>query len=109
MIVADRTDRITAYNPGDLSDTGQWSPSGSFMDNLWRYGVKPLYTIFPKPGEFYRVVSHLSNANDTSENPDVDLEFNSETQNPWSPLISGVNFMVVMLIMSCLWFWRSDY
>ncbi len=109
MLVADRTDRVTAYDLDGLSKHKTWSPGGDTMDKIWRWGVRPLYTVFPKPGEFYRVVTHLSNANDTSENRDVDLEFTSDTENPWSPLFSGLNFMAIMLFLSCLWFWRTDY
>ena len=109
MLVADRTDRVTAYDLDSFSSTDVYSPAGSALDNAWRYGIKPLYFAFPKPGEFYKVVSYLSSSSDTSTNLDVDLAFQEPTPNPWSPLTSGLVFMGVMLFISCIVFMRTDY
>lgn len=109
MYVADRTDRVTAYDLDSFNATETFTPNGTLMHNAWRYGIKPLYFAFPKPGEFYKVVSHLSSASDTSTNLDVDLAFQETPTNPWSPLTSGLTFMAVMLMLSCLVFSRTDY
>lgn len=79
------------------------------MDNAYRYVIKPLYFAFPKPGEFYKVVTYLSGSADAERNPDVDLTILNPSPNPWSPLTSGLAFMAVMLGLSCLTFSRTDY
>jgi ABC-type transport system involved in multi-copper enzyme maturation permease subunit len=109
MYVADRTDRITDYDLTNLSAGESFSPPGTMMQKAWRYGIKPLYYAFPKPGEFYKVVSHLSSSTDAANNTDVDLTLQSVRPNPWSPLFSGLAFMAVMLGISCLTFARTDY
>ncbi len=109
VLVADRTDRVSRYSLADFSKGSVFSPSGTWMQKTWRYGIKPLYFAFPKPGEFYKVVSHLSSSNDSQHNPDVDLTLQDPRPNPWSPLISGLVFMGVMLGISCLVFSRTDY
>lgn len=109
MIVADREDRVTHYTIDDLALQETRSPSGTWMQKTWRYGIKPLYSVFPKPGEFYKVVTHLSSSNDAEANRDVDLTFQDVQPNPWSPLISGLVFMGVMLGIASLLFARTDY
>ena len=79
------------------------------MQKAWRYGIQPLYSVFPKPGEFYKVVTHLSSSNDSQTNRDVDLTLQDVEPNPWSPLVSGLAFMGVMLGLACLVFARTDY
>ncbi|QEG25219.1 ABC transporter permease [Mariniblastus fucicola] len=109
MFVADRTDRVTGYDLKDMTRKETKSPTGTWMQRTWRYGIKPLYFAFPKPGEFYKVVTHLSSSSDAQHNPDIDLTFQEVRPNPWSPLISGLVFMAVMLTISCLTFSRTDY
>ncbi len=109
ILVADRTDRVTSYSLSDFSKREARTPSGSYMDKAYRYAIKPLYFAFPKPGEFYKVVSYLSSSSDTKRNPDVDLTTRDSSSNPWSPLTSGLTFMAVMLGLSCLTFSRTDY
>lgn len=109
LLVADREDRVTQYSLDGLSSLESYSPAGTWMQNIWRYGVQPLYYVFPKPGEFYKVVAHLSSASDAQQNRDVDLTFQEVRPNPWSPLINGSVFMALMLGISCLTFARTDY
>ena len=109
LLVADRTDRVTRYSLSDFSKNETLSPGGTVMDNAYRYVIKPLYFAFPKPGEFYKVVTYLSGSADAERNPDVDLTILNPSPNPWSPLTSGLAFMAVMLGLSCLTFSRTDY
>ena len=109
MLVADRQDRVTSYTIDGLSSQESLSPGGTGMQKAWRYGIQPLYSVFPKPGEFYKVVTHLSSSNDSQTNRDVDLTLQDVEPNPWSPLVSGLAFMGVMLGLACLVFARTDY
>ena len=109
MYVADRTDRVTEYDIDSLATGNTWSAKPTKMQHFWRYGIKPLYFAFPKPGEFYKVVAHLSSTNDSQHNPNVDLTTQSVRSSPWSPLVSGLVFMAVMLSLSCFVFSRADY
>jgi len=109
MLVADREDRVTSYAIDGLVRGETRSPAGTTMQKAWRYGINPLYSVFPKPGEFYKVVTYLSSSNDSETNQDVDLTFQAVQSNPWSPLVSGLVFMGVMLGIACLVFARTDY
>ncbi len=109
LLVADQSNRIGSYQPATLECTKAWTPDSSYWDLAWRYGVNPIYRFFPKPGEFYRVVAHFSESNNVLKNKSVDLALTEPQKDPWSPLISGVGFMVFMLVCSCFRFWRKDF
>lgn len=109
MFVADRTDRVSKYALSDFSKEETFSPGGDMMANAYRYVIKPLYFAFPKPGEFYKVVTHLSSSGDATRNPDVDLTRRDGSTDPWAPLTSGLIFMAIMLLISCVTFSRTDY
>ena len=113
LLVADRTDRVTRY---DLQEGAQnfktsetYSPPSDFVAKSFRYAISPLYQLWPKPGEFYKVVAHLASTNDASADRDVDLRLQPRYKNSWSPLTSGLAFMAVMLAISCIYFSRKDY
>lgn len=87
------------------------SPGGGFIQKFYRYAVKPFYRVCPKPGEFYKVVTHLSNTSDTlrGNHVDVDLTEVPYQTSPLSPLWSGLAFMFAMLLIGCLVFHFKDY
>jgi ABC-type transport system involved in multi-copper enzyme maturation permease subunit len=90
------------------------NPPSDLIQSLYRYAIRPAYTICPKPSEFYKVVSHLASSSDTSANENIDLREaerrgNSPGESPWAPLTSGLVFMFVMLAAGCLVFQAKDY
>ena len=107
--VADRTDRLTQYNLQTGESQQQFVPGGDWLEKTYRYFLVPFYRICPKPGEFYKLVTHLSTTGDSEQNKDVDLRNSVERTNPWSPLWSGLAFMVALLVMACLVFQFKDY
>ncbi len=86
-----------------------YRPSGDILKRLLRWVVRPVYRVCPKPGEFYKLVNHLSSTSDTRYNPDVDLNETLEFEDPWSPLTTGVVFMALCLALACAVFQYSDY
>lgn len=107
--VCDNTDRASEYDLVANKMNVRHSPSGGLVEKIYRIGLKPFYTICPKPGEFYKVVSHLSSSGDSEENADVDMNKTQEANDPWGPLWSGLLFMFVMLFFGCLVFRSKDY
>ena len=79
-------------------------------DERYRYLLKPVYVVFPKPSEFYTVVSYLSTSRNGADNSDVDL-IGSKTvvTDPMAPLWTGLGFMFSMLALSCLVFHYKDF
>ena len=108
--VTDNTDRVTMYDQSAGTSGDRLTPSGTWYENAYRYAIAPLYKIFPKPGEFYKVVSHLSSSGDTATNMDVDLRINPlENANPWQPLWNGLAFMFGMLMLASTYFHFKDF
>lgn len=108
--VAENTDRLTMYNLAANTQGDRLAPAGTWYEKAFRYVIAPLYRAFPKPGEFYKVVSHLSDAGDTTKMKDVDLRINPlENANPWQPLWSGLGFMLGMLILASTYFHFKDF
>ena len=109
LCVFDRENRLTVYDTANLSSVQQYAPRDTWFEMAYRYGVSPLYTVFPKPGEFYKVTNYLSSTRNTINNPALDLILEPTEPNPLSPLWSGLGFMVVMLGLSCWIFHFKDF
>ena len=109
LTVADRTNRLTRYRLPSLETIDTKTPPENIIEKIYRLVVRPLYWLWPKPGEFYKVVTYLSSTGNSDTNRAVDLRQQPKYQNPFSPLTSGLAFMAVMLLISCVYFTRKDY
>ena len=109
LCVFDRENRLTVYETTSLQSVNELTPKDGWFEMSYRYLLSPLYTVFPKPGEFHKVTSYLSSTRNTANNPAVDLIFEPTEPHPLSPLWSGLGFMVLMLGLSCLIFHFKDF
>lgn len=107
--VCDNTDRATHYDLSSNKVVVRHSPNDGRLKSFYRYLLRPFYKICPKPGEFYKVVSHLSSAGDSEANESLDWNKTAEPSDPWSPLWSGLLFMFGMLFLGCVVFQFRDY
>lgn len=107
--VGDNTDRVTQYASVRGDSQQRFSAAGGWLERIYRYGLRPFYRACPKPGEFYKVVTHLSSSGDTQKNEDVDMNLTIQSSDPWSPLWSGLAFMLAMLSLGCIVFHFKDY
>ena len=107
--VANHTDRATLYDLETKQELQNYAPESNWFAFAYRYAVGPLYKVFPKPGELYKVVTYLSSTGDTKYNREVDLAQGSETRDPFGPLWSGLGFMGLVLCLSCLLFQYKDF
>jgi hypothetical protein len=109
LCVVDREDRLSCYSPDSMELGERYDATGDFVKKAYRYALDPVYRVFPKPGEFYKLVNHLSAARDVEQTKNLDLIGTNTPPNPYSPLWSGLAFMVFMLLVSCLTFQFKDY
>jgi len=109
LTVADRTNRLKRYRLPSFEVTDTKTPPEAIMEKMYRMVVRPLYRLWPKPGEFYKVVAYMSSTGSSETNRAVDLRKQPKYQNPFAPLTSGLVFMAVMLLISCVYFSRKDY
>ena len=59
LLVADRFTRVTEYELPSGRITDRRRPTLSVLEKVYLFGVQPIYTIFPKPGELGNVVNYL--------------------------------------------------
>ncbi|MCE9529237.1 MAG: hypothetical protein K8R36_24585, partial [Planctomycetales bacterium] len=131
LLVADRTDRVLEYRAADMSVQRRIAPSMSVFDRTFRYGIMPIYTICPKPGELYKTVTYiLSDAKQQAKQSiqpeatkvgaeatiaaDEGAEESDDAQprgvdNPWSPVWSSAIFMAVMLALGCAYMQWQEF
>lgn len=117
LLVADRTDRVLEYSAADMSVLRRMGPAMSASDRTLSYVVLPVYTICPKPGEFYKTVTHiLSDPNQAQENPEAAEDGGEEPDDapdrvphPWSPVWSSAIFMAVMLALGCAYMQWQEF
>ena len=75
------------------------------------YVLVPLYSVFPKPGELWKAVSYLlSDKNEDTLDPrPPDLSRLQDPVDVAGPIWTSLAFTAVMLALSCLYVWRTDF
>lgn len=87
------------------------TPSPTVMEMVYRYVVKPIYTVNPKPAALDDAMSYLLSGNKTQS---MDLITNNleKTQlelDIWTPIISNLCFVAFMLTISSIYVVRSEF
>jgi hypothetical protein len=101
LLVVDRTDRVSEYS-FPLKLEKRFSPHSGLLLNGYRYGLVPLYTLFPKPGELGETFDYLLSGKETEKTDgDADLASAQRVIDPWTPLWSSAIFTAVMLTIAC--------
>jgi hypothetical protein len=110
LLVADRVSRVSQY---DLERGVLKRLPGSMplVEKIYRYALRPLYTVFPKPGELNQTVNHVLTSQDTRI---AGLRFNDSPRAPmkvdvWGPVWSNLAFLVVVLALACVYISRKDF
>jgi ABC-type transport system involved in multi-copper enzyme maturation permease subunit len=111
LLVADRVARVTRYDLADGRVDERWQGAMPLAEKIYRYGLHPLYTVFPKPGELNQTVNHVLTSEDTAI---AGLRFDDSGAPPrkvdvWGPVWSNLAFLVVVLVISCVYVARRDF
>ncbi len=109
LLLCHSFDRVSRIDLSNGQTQEMLAPKSDFLKSSYRLVMRPFYKICPKPGEFYKLVNHLSTSTDTKVSTDVDLMETQNYQDPWSPLWTGLGFMTACLILACWIFHLSDY
>jgi hypothetical protein len=112
LYVADLTQRVTKYKLADLTQESEFGPSLDWFEISYRYGVAPLYKVFPKPGELEKTIRYVleESPSQASKLAKYDLMAPPvQKSNPWSPVVSSGIFLLVMLAFSCFYIERQEY
>ncbi|HWB09586.1 MAG TPA: ABC transporter permease subunit [Pirellulales bacterium] len=110
LIVADRFTRVTEYqlSTGKIADRRR--PSLSMLEKVYLFAIKPIYTVFPKPGEMDNVVNYLLTGSESvSVGMGNDLRISRPQLDIWGPIWSNLAFIAVVVGLGCLYTHRKDF
>lgn len=84
------------------------SPDYSGMERLYWYGLLPVYTIFPKPGELGNLSAYLLHGKETIRVGDGPGAVEQKLD-IYTPIWSNLLFLSVMLAIACWYVRRRDF
>ncbi|MDP6723504.1 MAG: ABC transporter permease subunit, partial [Pirellulaceae bacterium] len=103
LFVCDHTVRLSRYELPSLKLVRRYSPKLDWLARFYRYGLVPLYSLFPKPGELDKTFQYLLSGKETASNNRSDMAASQQSLDPWTPLWSSALFTLVMLIAACVY------
>jgi hypothetical protein len=103
LLVADQNVQVSQYRLGPVRLDRRYSPRPSILVTAYRYGLVPLYTVFPKPGELDKTFEYFLTGKETKGDFEEDLAAAQRVVDPWTPLWSSAAFTVVVLVIACLY------
>lgn len=113
--IADRLTRVTEYELESFRPkfAQRWSPPQSVIANAYRYVIRPLYTVLPKPGELGNTVNYLLSGTAVesvaTEGGRQDLDVVRTAYDPWHPVWSSGLFVAVVLALGCFYLERQEF
>jgi len=111
LLVADDNNRVIEYDLAAGKVLERRQPVLSSMDIAYRYVIKPLYTVFPKPGELDNMVHYL--LTDQTSVPVAgrrqSLGATRVRVDVWGPVWSNLAFLAVVLAIGCVYVSRKDF
>ena len=111
LLLVDHGTRVTEYELDPFRVVTRHVPDMGVLERVYRYGVLPVYTVFPKPGELDNMVAYLLTDKETTRaGPDAeDLTSTQVKLNIRGPVWSSLAFMAVVLGLTCLYIRRTDF
>jgi ABC-type transport system involved in multi-copper enzyme maturation permease subunit len=109
LLVADRGMRVSEYLPPSMRLERRFAPQLGLLANAYRYGVLPVYTVCPKPGELDTTFEYLLSRRETRKDRDDDLSAAQQVVDPWTPLWSSAAFMCIVLLFACVYIEWQDF
>ncbi|HVW38129.1 MAG TPA: hypothetical protein VHB99_12515, partial [Pirellulales bacterium] len=111
LLVADRFTRATAYHLPECTLQRQYAPTRGTLEQIYFYAIKPIYTVFPKPGELNNLVSYLltDETSVSTQGRPEDLQASRIALNIWQPVWSSLAFVAVTVALGCWYTARKDF
>ncbi|MCA9198036.1 MAG: hypothetical protein KDA87_10875, partial [Planctomycetales bacterium] len=102
--------RIETYDLGNASKIETDSLPYSVGENVARFGLDPVYKIFPKPGKVQDTISYVLTGKRTARiDEGGGLQAVQIEVDPWEPIWHGAVFIAVILTVSSLYIYRQDF
>ncbi|MFM7055943.1 MAG: ABC transporter permease subunit [Planctomycetota bacterium] len=108
--------RLLIVNPDTGEISQEWNGQIQWPVHLYDYVVKPLHSVFPRPGDLDNTVRYLVTGESSvavedngTAGDDDDLAAPRIVFNPWASFGTNSAFLAVMLLLGCLYIARSDF
>jgi hypothetical protein len=110
LYAVDRVDRLTQYEIGTWRPQRQWTPTMPVWERVFRYGIKPAYTVFPKPAQLDQTITYLLTDEETAPiGPGEELTTGRMKLDVWGPVWSNLAFLAAVLAISCVYIKFKDF
>jgi ABC-type transport system involved in multi-copper enzyme maturation permease subunit len=112
LLAVDRGKRVTHYQLEPFRAEAVESPPLSTPERSYYYGLIPLYTLLPRQGELGDAVRYLLEDKDSESAEMMAMQEGRRGRRDVDvagPLWSSLAFLTVVLTLSCVYVWRSDF
>lgn len=110
VLVADHIDRIRQLDLRTGETRKIFAADLDVLGKVFHWVVKPLYTVFPKPGELKKTTAYLLTERDSIETQDGgSLSAARMPLDPWAPVWSSAAFGLVMLMLGCVYIQWQEF
>ena len=95
----------------NLAVVERFAPAPTFFDNFYYWLVKPVYTVSPKPAAMDNAMTYFLSGNETQTLNIVtnNLEAAQIELDVWTPIVTNLAFLVVVLSISCIYVARREF
>lgn len=106
-----KPNRVYRFDVASNSVKERFIPKATILERVFRWGLKPAYTVNPKPAALDTAMSYVLTGNQTQVLGLVtsDLGAAQIEIDLWTPLISNFVFVAVVLGFSCWYVSRKEY
>ncbi|QDV70142.1 ABC-2 family transporter protein [Rosistilla carotiformis] len=112
LLLAFDLDHVLSLDLSNGAVVADWQPARGFWRIVQDWFVRPLHTVFPKPGELGETVEGIViGEREVASGPpsEVDLAYDRRILKIWQPLVNCGIFTIVMLGCGCLYVSRQDF
>ena len=105
LLIGDVSNRVVAYNVQTFAQDEVYRPAMNGWEISYYYVIRPLHMVSPKPRHLDNTVKYALTGKRTT---DLGLLQGNLTQKrddlrPWRPVVSGLAFVGMMLLISCVY------
>ena len=105
LLLAHQIDRVREYRIDEGRVVASHVPTSDLADRIFRWAVRPIYRVFPKPGELKKTTTYLMAEKGAVEvgESHASLESPRAPLHPWTPVIHSACFASLVLLVSCIY------
>jgi hypothetical protein len=102
-------DRVTILDIESADTDSEHVPNMPKWVWFFRSILSPVYRVFPRPGDLEQTVQYLTSQETSVNISTADIMGSARvTIDPWDPIRANLVFIVIMMIVSCLYIERQE-